>query len=112
MDAKGDDMKASHRALVLALSLLVCSCATNKGELVASQRSDGEWQFNGGYDATGFSPLTQINTGNASALREVARFRLPETMSFQSEVVVADDTIYVTTLKSTYAIDARAGTQR
>jgi glucose dehydrogenase len=29
------------------------------------QRSNSEWpQFNGGYDATRFSPLTQINTNN------------------------------------------------
>jgi len=75
--------------------------------------TDTEWPgYNGGYDATRFFPLTQINTNNVGSLREVARFRIPETMSFQSDPVVIGDTIYVTTRENTYAIDARTGAQR
>ena len=37
-----------------------------------------EWPaYNGGYDATRFSSLTRINTGNVASLAEVARFRFP-----------------------------------
>jgi alcohol dehydrogenase (cytochrome c) len=83
------------------------ACATQP-----AGQADNGWPFNGGYDATRFSPLTQINTGNVATLQEVGRFKIPETMSFQSDAVVAGDTMYVTTLTSTYAIDARTGEQR
>jgi alcohol dehydrogenase (cytochrome c) len=78
-----------------------------------SRPSEVQWAgYNGGYDATRFSPLAQINTSNVATLQEVARFRIPETMSFQSDPVVIGDTIYVTTRENTYAIDARTGAQR
>ena len=106
-------MHASHRITAVAvLALFLSGCATNPAEQAARQQPDTGWQFNGGYDATRFSPLTQINTGNVATLQEVGRFRIPETLSFQSDVVVAGDTIYVTTRTSTYAIDARTGQQR
>src|SRR5262249_59104159 len=77
------------------------------------QKSQGEGrQYDGGYDATRFSPLTQINTNNVGSLREVARFKIPETTSFQADPVVVGGTLYVTTLHNTYAIDARTGQQR
>ena len=54
-------------------------------------RSSSEWPaYNGGYNATRFSPVTQINTGNVASLAEVARFKLPETMAFQSGPVLID----------------------
>jgi len=56
--------------------------------------------------------VTKINSGNVASLTEVARFRLPEATSFQSNPVLIDGTIYVTTAVNTYAIDARTGTQR
>src|SRR6476661_4109527 len=95
-----DAMNASHRIpAVAALSVLLSACATQP-----AGQADKGWQFNGGYDATRFSPLTQINTGNVASLQEVGRFRIPETMSFQSDAVVAGDTLYVTTRDSTYAM--------
>jgi alcohol dehydrogenase (cytochrome c) len=101
-------MNTSTRfATVAALSVLLSACATQP----SGETANG-WLFNGGYDATRFSTLTQINTGNAAALREVGRFRLPETLSFQSDAVVAGDTLYVTTRESTYAMDARTGEPR
>ena len=42
-------------------------------------RSGSEWpSFNGGYNATRFSSLSQINADNVTSLAEVARFKLPE----------------------------------
>jgi alcohol dehydrogenase (cytochrome c) len=79
----------------------------------AAQETDAGWaMYNGGYDGTRYSPLTQINTKNVASLQEVARFQIPETLSFQSNPVVVGDTMFITTLKSTYAIDARTGKQR
>jgi alcohol dehydrogenase (cytochrome c) len=107
-------MNVLHRsALTAALVLLMFGCAAHAAEDANGQKPDTEWpSFNGGYDATRFSPLMQIDTKNVASLLEVARFRIPETMSFQSEPVVIGDTIYVTTLVNTYAIDARTGAQR
>ena len=83
-------MNASHRFVAVAvLSLLISACATQTGDQSDQQRAGNGWQFNGGYEATRFSPLTQIHTGNVASLQEVGRFRIPETLSFQSEVVVA-----------------------
>jgi len=76
-------------------------------------KSGSEWPaYNGGYDATRFSSLTRINTGNVASLAEVARFHMPETTAFQSGPVLIDGTMYVTTATNTYAIDARTGEQR
>lgn len=75
--------------------------------------SSSEWPaYNGGYNATRFSPVTQINTGNVTSLTEVARFKLPETMAFESGPVLIDGALYVTTATNTYAIDARTAQQR
>jgi alcohol dehydrogenase (cytochrome c) len=63
-------------------------------------------------DATRFSPLTQINTKNVAKLKEVARFKIPETLSFQCGPVVVGDTMFIATVRSTYAIAARTGKQR
>ena len=76
-------------------------------------RSGSEWpSYNGGYNATRFSSLSQINTGNVASLAEVARFKLPETTAFQSGPALIDGTMYVTTATNTYALDARTGEQR
>jgi alcohol dehydrogenase (cytochrome c) len=75
--------------------------------------STAEWpSYNGGYDATRFSRVATINAGNVASLSEVARFKLPETLSFQSGPVLIDGTLYVTTPSNTYAIDARTASLR
>jgi hypothetical protein len=65
-----------------------------------------------GYDATRYSSLSQINTNNVAFLAEVARFKLPETTSFQSGPVLIAGTMYVTTANNTYALDSVTGEQR
>src|SRR5262249_41196039 len=88
--------------ILMTLAGLAFGLATKAVSQGDSQRSRGEWpQFNGGYDATRFSPLMQINTNNVGSLREVARFKIPETTSFQADPVVIGDTLYVTTLHNT-----------
>ena len=74
---------------ILAMAILTCGRATNASAQAESQKADTEWAaYNGGYDATRFSSLTQINKDNVASLQEVARFKIPEIMSFQSGPVV------------------------
>ena len=99
--------------ITMTLAGLIFGMATKAISQGDTHSSHGEWrQFNGGYNATRFSPLNQINTNNVGSLREVARFKIPETTSFQSDPVVVGGTLYVTTLHNTYAIDARTGQER
>src|SRR5690242_10443088 len=107
-------MNVTRRAAALAaIMLLALASAARAADGGANRAADTQWPgYNGGYDATRFAPLTQVDTKNVATLVEVGRFKLPETLSFQSGPVVVGDTLYVTTVKSTYAIDARSGGQR
>jgi alcohol dehydrogenase (cytochrome c) len=53
-----------------------------------------------------FSPLRQITPANAAALRAVCTYRLGERVPMESGPVVIGGTLYVTTARRTYAIDA------
>src|SRR5207302_9757019 len=111
-------MRNRRKTGISLLALLISGCtAIGRNETTAPSavgvRQEVPWvAFNGGYDATRFSTLTQIDTKNVATLREVARFKLPETMSFQCDPVVIAGTMYLTTRERTYAIDARTGEQR
>jgi glucose dehydrogenase len=86
------------RFLPFGLILAFSACSSQPANQVATtssqtaaatqpggMRSGSDWpSCNGGYDATRYSSLTQINTGNVASLTEVARFKLPECMAFQS----------------------------
>lgn len=52
------------------------------------------------------SPLAEIDTTNVTRLRPVCAFPLGERASFQSGPVIVAGTMFVTTAKRTYAIDA------
>jgi PQQ-dependent dehydrogenase (methanol/ethanol family) len=122
-----DSFRRGFGILPVVLILVCNACSPQNGTKVATSssqaelataqpggmRSGSEWpSYNGGYNATRFSLLSQINTGNVASLAEVARFRLPETTAFQSGPVLIDGTLYVTTATNTYAIDARTAQQR
>lgn len=53
-----------------------------------------------------FSPLAKITRNNVGGLRPACTFELDERVSMQAGPVVVDGTLYLTTAKSTYAIDA------
>src|SRR5438067_5768512 len=106
-------MKVLLQLLVAISSVVVCAGTNAQSPTTKSDTQDTEWPgYNGGYDATRFSPLTQIDTSNVAKLEEVGRFKIPETLSFQSGPVVVGDTIYVTTRENASASDARTGAQR
>jgi glucose dehydrogenase len=101
-----------HPFRIAGITALALTLATLPA-LAASETADTQWLgYNGGPDATRYSPLAQIDTTNAARLEEVGRFKIPETLSFQCGPIVVGDTMYVTTVKSTYAIDARTGEKR
>ena len=58
------------------------------------------------YEGTRFSPLDQINTENAALLAPACMFQLGEADNFQTGPIVYNGTMYVTTWKSTIALDA------
>ncbi len=73
----------------------------------APQSAGGEWpSYNRSLDGQRYSPLTQINTGNAGELAETCRLQVAERGSFQAGLVVIDDVMYATTPTDTLALDA------
>lgn len=67
----------------------------------------GEWpSYNKSLDGQRYSPLRQINAGNAGQLTEVCRIQLDDKGSFQAGLVVIDGVMYATTATDTIALDA------
>jgi alcohol dehydrogenase (cytochrome c) len=93
------------RGMRFLISLLIALAPL---PLAAAQRSENtDWlMYNGSYTGDRFSTLKQITRENVSSLREVGRYALPETTSFQAGPVIAGKMLFVTTATSTYAVDA------
>jgi alcohol dehydrogenase (cytochrome c) len=53
-----------------------------------------------------FSPLAEIDRTNVAQLRVVCTYTLPEVTAMQAGPIVVDGTMYVTTERSSYSIDA------
>ena len=64
-----------------------------------------------GYNLQRFSPLTQINRDNAKDLVPVWNYSLADDHSEESQPLVYQGVIYVTTHNATMAIDAKTGKQ-
>src|SRR5258705_13838713 len=73
---------------------LGCLLLTTCGATSSAQTSNW-FTYNGNYEATRFSPLTQINSHNASRLARVCSFDTHEQMSMQSGPVVVDGVLYL-----------------
>ena len=66
-----------------------------------------DWLFHGhDYSGTRFSPLQEINAGNAARLAPACMFQMGERDSFQTGPIVYNGTMYVTTQTTTIALDA------
>jgi alcohol dehydrogenase (cytochrome c) len=95
-------------ALVVMIICAVSQCASALAQ--SSSSADVGWpMYNGGYSADRYSSLKQITKENVAGLVAIARYKLPETVSFESGPVVVGDTMYFTTATSTYAINAVTG---
>jgi alcohol dehydrogenase (cytochrome c) len=91
------------RSLIL---VAVAACAL---PLVASAQSvsPNDWpSFNRTLEGTRYAPQTQITPANATSLKEVCRYDLHQTTSFQTGPVVLDGVIYITTGHDTIALDS------
>jgi alcohol dehydrogenase (cytochrome c) len=90
-----------RRLAAIGLLVLVSLCA----EVVLADGLD--WVgLNKDFDAQRYVELDQINKSNLKNLKPVCEARLNEPAWFGSGIVKVDRTLYVTTLKATYAIDA------
>ena len=91
-------------------TLLLSSLALFSAAGSLAQVPDSDWHtFNRTYRGDRFSPLSEITAANVSRLQPVARFETGVETSFQTGPVVVDGTLYCTTYKHTYAIDAATG---
>lgn len=78
----------------------------DQATLNAAARST-DWLFHGhDYSGSRFSPLREINAGNASRLAPACLFQMGERDNFQTGPIVHNGTMYVTTMTATVALDA------
>jgi len=101
-DTKGGALARSLRQFAIA-GLLVSMTVWGQAVL-----ADGlDWiGLNKDFDAQRYVDLDQINKGNLQKLKPLCEARLNEPAWFGSGIVKVDRTLFVTTLKATYAIDA------
>lgn len=102
----------SNQARVILWIALLCSAmpghaAERHTENPPPEFTTGaEWSsYNKSLDGQRYSPLTQINASNASALTEVCRVQVADGGSFQAGLLVIDDVMYATTATDTLALD-------
>lgn len=78
----------------------------DQAALTAASGSTDWLHYTHDYSGTRFSPLDQINATNASRLVPACMFQVGETDNFQTGPLVHAGTMYVTTWRSTIALDA------
>jgi glucose dehydrogenase len=67
----------------------------------------GQWlSYNNGLHGQRYSPLKQINTGNAARLGTVCRVQIDGPGSFHAGLIVEGSTIFTATPRETVALDA------
>ena len=95
-----------HRGrLGVALTLLGACAAVARAAAPITQPAN--WPaYNRTLAGDRYSPLAQINSANVARLRLRCAYTLPEVVSFQTGPLVIDGTMYFTTFKGSYAIDA------
>jgi len=95
--------------LGLQAVMLSATLAATVGLGVSGETSytpGGDWEsYNKTLDGQRYSPLTQINTKNASLLSEVCRVKIDSGIQFQAGPVVIKDTMFLTTATDTIALN-------
>lgn len=92
----------------------VSAQSNTKNNISAAYRDDSssdvpanDWPgYNRTLEGSRYSPLDEITTENVSRLHEVCRYNLPELATFHTGMIVIDGTMYFTTDRGSYAIDA------
>ena len=73
----------------------------------------GDWpSYNRTLAGDRFSPLAEIDRGNVAQLRVACTYVLPEVVAMQAGPIVVDGTMYFTTERGSYAIDAATCAQK
>lgn len=99
-------MRHAVRPIALAIAAICAPVFLGAGS-AASSPSTSDWPTaNRDYASTHYSPLTQITTKNASALRPICSYKLGEQVQFQDAPIVVGGVMYLGTLENTYAINA------
>ena len=91
-------------AAILALSALGFSTSTSADAL--PPQADDWITINKDYSSQRYVDLDQITTKNVRDLKEVCEIRLNEPVWFSSGLLKVGRTLYVTTIRATYAFDA------
>src|SRR5579884_2463312 len=89
---------------VILLQLSLLSCRPSDREV---PYAEADWpSYNGSYQSTRFSKLSEITRENAAGLRQLCTYVLPEHSKFESSLVAVNGILYFTTFEWTYALDA------
>jgi alcohol dehydrogenase (cytochrome c) len=98
------DGRMMSSLLVLLAALVALPSAAQQ---VSPSPPGADWEgYNKSLQGQRFSPLTEIDSSNASSLIEVCRVPVARLGSLQSGLVVIADTLFVTTPTETIAMDA------
>src|ERR1700681_4338281 len=101
-------------ALAASLALLApfgASAQTSDQLVKGATDTSNVLNYGMGYNLQRFSPLTQINKDNAKNLVPVWNYSFADDRSEESQPLVYQGIIYVTTHAATMAIDAKTGKQ-
>ncbi len=89
------------RGVVLAMALAAASAQ-------AAGAPGAEWRgYANDLASQRYSPLIAINAGNAARLRSICRIALGDPGSLESGILMLNSTLYLTTVHTTVALDAR-----
>jgi alcohol dehydrogenase (cytochrome c) len=98
---------AAAAVLSLAVSSLGLAAGPTQHQLDAARQNGSNWlMYNRTYSGDRFSPLTQINTTDASQLTPVCANQLGTLAAFQATPVEYRGVLYVTTQHQTVAMNA------
>ena len=103
----------------LALMLLIAAGCSHTTSSTSAPKSSatavgpGDWPtFNRTLAGDRYSPLAEVNRTNASQLRSICTYSLPEVTALQTGPIVVRGTMYFTTDTISYAINASTCTER
>jgi len=94
--------------LIATCMLLALCCGVSFAQITSKSNSD--WlTFNGDFDATRYSSLTQITPQNVESIVKTGEYIITDTVPFQTGPVMIGKALYFTTGFTTYAVDAITG---
>src|SRR6202051_5000153 len=114
LDAKPGGHWPARLGLVASLAMLApfgASAQTSDQLVKGATDTSNVLNYGMGYNLQRFSPLTQINKDNAKNLVPVWNYSFSDDRSEESQPLVYQGVIYVTTHAATMAIDAKTGKQ-